>query len=120
MPEKSRRGPLHFIDALRFSFRGLAAGWAHAEAFRQELFFFAAGVVLAVVFGENALERAVLIGVMFPVLAAELFNTAVETIVDRIGPEHNELSGRAKDMASAGVFITILGAAAVWGLVLFG
>jgi diacylglycerol kinase (ATP) len=120
MDKGSHSGLLHIVDGLRFSLRGLKAALRHAEAFRQELFFFAAGVVLAAIFGETALERAVLIGVMFPVLIAELFNTAIETVVDRVGPEWHELSGRAKDLGSAAVFISILGAATVWGLVLFG
>ena len=94
--------------------------WVNAEAFRQELFFFGAGVALAAVFGESDLERAILIGVMVPVLAAELFNTAIETVVDRTGPERHELSGRARDLASAGVFVTIPGAATVWCLFYFG
>ena len=103
-------------DALK----GLHAGFAHAVAFRQELAVFVIGVVLAVIFGETALERAVLIGVMFPVLVAELVNTAIETAVDRIGTDHHELSGRAKDLAAAAVFVSIIGAVTVWAIVLFG
>jgi diacylglycerol kinase (ATP) len=120
MPQKSRTGPLHFLDGLKYSLKGLRAAWTHAEAFRQELAVFIAGIVLAVFLGDNAIERAILIGVMFPVLVAELVNTAVETVVDRIGTEPNELAGRAKDLASAAVFVAIIGAVTVWGLVLFG
>ena len=120
MERQRRQGLLHFIDGLYDALKGLRAGWTHAVAFRQEVIIFVAGTVLAAIFGETPIERAILIGVMFPVLVAELVNTAIETTVDRIGLDHNELSGRAKDLAAAAVFISIIGAATVWGLVLFG
>jgi diacylglycerol kinase (ATP) len=120
MPTRSRSGLLHFIDGALYSFKGLRAAWSHAEAFRQELAIFVVAVVAAVFLGDNAIERALLIGILFPVLVAELFNTAIETVVDRIGTEHHELSGRAKDLASAAVFLTIIAAVTVWAIVLFG
>ena len=49
---------------------------------------------------------------------AELFNSAIEAIVDRFGGETHELSGRAKDIGSAAVFLAIAMAAVVWLLVL--
>lgn len=116
----SRSGLLHLIDGLRYSLKGLKAAWVHAEAFRQELILFIAAVIAAVFLGDNGLERALLIAVLFPILIAELINTAVETVVDRVGTEHHELSGRAKDLASAAVFISIIGAVVTWLLVLLG
>ena len=120
MPNRSRTGPLHFIDGLRYSLKGLRAAWTHAEAFRQELVVFVVAVVAAAFLGDSAVERALLIGFLFPVLAAELVNSAIETVVDRIGLEHHELSGRAKDMSSAVVFVTIIAAVTVWAIVLIG
>ncbi len=117
-PQRSRSGPLHFLDGLRFSIKGYRAALMHAEAFRQELVVFIAAVVIAVFIADNAMERAILIGVLFPVLIAELFNTAIETVVDRIGTEDHELSGRAKDLASAAVFTSIIAAVVIWALVL--
>ncbi len=119
-PQRSRTGLFHFVDGLRYSLRGLAAAWKHAEAFRQEIVVFIAAVVVAAFVGDSAIERALLIGILFPVLIAELINTAVETVVDRIGVEHHELSGRAKDLASAAVFVSIIAAVTVWALVIFG
>ena len=118
--QRSRTGLLHFVDGLRYSFLGLRSAWKHAEAFRQEAVLFVAAVVVAVFLGETAIERALMIGFLFPILIAELLNTAIETVVDRIGPEHHELSGRAKDMASAAVFVAIVAAVTVWILVLTG
>ena len=80
------------------------------------LFFAPIGVWL----GDNGVERALLILPLLLVLLVELLNGAVETVVDRIGMEHNELSGRAKDLASAAVFVALLSVLVVWGLVLMG
>ena len=118
-PQRSRTGPLHFIDGLKYSLKGYRAAWVHAEAFRQELAVFAIAVVVAVFVGDSGLERALLIGILFPVLITELINTAIETVVDRVSTEHHELSGRAKDLASAAVFTSIIAAATVWLLVIF-
>lgn len=70
--------------------------------------------------GDNGVERALLILPLLLVLLVELLNGAVETVVDRIGMDHNELSGRAKDLASAAVFVALLSVLVVWGLVLMG
>lgn len=70
--------------------------------------------------GETGLERAALIASLLLVLIVELMNTAVETIVDRIGTERNEISGRAKDVGSAAVFVSLVNVPVVWGLVLLG
>jgi diacylglycerol kinase (ATP) len=118
--QRSKAGLLHFFDGLRYGSRGLRAALTHAEAFRQELVVFAIAVVAAVLLGDSAFERAILIGVLFPVLIAELVNTAIETVVDRIGTEHHDLSGRAKDLAAGAVLLSIIGATVVWLLVLLG
>lgn len=120
MPPRSRSGLLHFVDGLRYSLKGYKAAWVHAEAFRQELVVFIIAVVVAFYLGDTAIERAIMIGVLFPILAAELVNTAIETVVDRISIEHHELSGRAKDLAASAVFLTITGAVTVWVIVLTG
>ena len=65
-----------------------------------------------------ALPRALLLGSCLLVLAVELLNSAIEALIERYGPEHHELAGRAKDMGSAAVFVTMLNVLAVWGLIL--
>ena len=73
---------------------------------------------MALWLGDGAVEYALLIGSLFIVLITELLNSALENIVDRIGSEHHELAGRAKDQGSAAVMVAILLVVAVWGLVL--
>ncbi len=51
-------------------------------------------------------------------LSAELLNSAVEAVVDKVSPEFHELAGRAKDMGSAAVFLLLMLTALSWGLIL--
>ena len=62
---------------------------------------------------------ALLIGSLLLVMSAELLNSAVEAVIERFGPEHHELAGRAKDMGSAAVFVLMLNVLLVWGLLLW-
>jgi diacylglycerol kinase (ATP) len=59
-------------------------------------------------------ERVILVGSCLLVLIVELLNSAVEAAVDRVGDEHHELSGRAKDLGSAAVFVSLVAVATVW------
>jgi diacylglycerol kinase (ATP) len=68
--------------------------------------------------GKTGVERALLIGSVMLVLIVELINAAVEATVDRISFEHHRLAKRAKDIGSAAVMLSLLGAAAVWLLVI--
>lgn len=107
------------VRAGRHSIAGLRAA-AHKEAaFRQELILFTVLAPLAIWFGRNGLERALLFGSLLLVLVVELLNSAIEAIVDRVGREEHELSGRAKDMGSAAVSVSLLLVTAVWALILW-
>lgn len=70
--------------------------------------------------GRSGVERALLVGSLLLVPLVEILNSAIEAVVDRFGGEHHELSGRAKDMGSAAVFLSIVTAVLVWLLVLTG
>ncbi len=106
------------VHALGFSLAGLRQGWQET-AFRQEAL--AAFVLLPLAFwlGQNWVERALLVGSVMLVLIVELLNTAVETAIDRIGPQWHGLSKRAKDMGSAAVLLALLLWLLVWGCALW-
>ena len=70
--------------------------------------------------GSDALERALLIFSLLLILIVELINSALESAIDRIGPERHELSGRAKNLGSAAVMLSLVGAAVVWVFIAFG
>ena len=115
-----RTGLARILAAAGYSRRGLGAALRHEAAFRQEAAVALVLVPLGLWLGENGVERALLVGSWLLVLVVELLNSAIEAVVDRIGSEHHELAGRAKDMGSAAVLLAISNAAVVWGLLLSG
>ncbi|NOX07881.1 MAG: diacylglycerol kinase [Gammaproteobacteria bacterium] len=118
MTEK-RRGLSRILYAALYSVQGLKAAWQSEAAFRQELIACAILLPLVFMWSDNGVERALLIGSLFLVLIVELLNSAIESVVDRIGSEQHELSGRAKDIASAAVLIALIQVPVVWWLILF-
>ena len=95
------------------------AAYRHEEAFRQELLLSIILIPLALLLGETGVEKALLVGSVMLLLLVEILNSALEAVVDRFGEELHELSGRAKDMGSAAVFLAIVNLVVTWGLVLF-
>ncbi len=117
MANYSRTGWRRLLDATGFSIKGLRAAWHNEAAFRQELILVLILLPIAFWLGENFTQRALLIFSLLVVLMVELLNSAVETAIDRIGSEPNELSGRAKDLGSAAVMISLAAVGVVWALV---
>ena len=100
-----------------YSIQGLKAAWKHESAFRQELII---GLVLLPIsfwIANTWVEVAVLMGVCFLVLIVELLNSAIEAVVDRVGHEHHDLAGQAKDMGSAAVMLSLIMAMGTWILI---
>ena len=112
-------GLTHLIKSTGYSLQGLRSAFKYETAFRHELFACAILLPLAIWLGDNYIERALMIGSVLMVLAVELLNSAVEAIVDRVGTDYHELSGRAKDQGSAAVFVAICIAVIVWLFMLF-
>ncbi len=119
MGNQTQRGWRRLRNAAGYSWAGLQAAWRHEEAFRQEGLLCAALVPVALWLGGDAVERVLLIGSLLLVVIVELLNSSVEAAIDRIGPEQHELSGRAKDLGSAAVFVALLNVAIVWLLLLW-
>jgi diacylglycerol kinase (ATP) len=103
--------------ATGYSIQGLMASWITETAFRQEVILVLFLVPAACWLGTSMTQRALLIFSLLVILMVELLNSAVETTVDRIGPEHHDLSGRAKNMGSAAVLISLIANTVVWALV---
>ncbi|AKH21287.1 diacylglycerol kinase [Sedimenticola thiotaurini] len=119
MANQKAAGIRRIINAGGYSLAGFAACWRHEAAFRQELAGLILLLPLALYLGQTGVERALLVGSLLLVPLAELFNSAIEAVVDRFGGEQHELSGRAKDIGSAAVFLAIVIAIITWLLVLF-
>ena len=112
------RRPARILKATLWSMQGLKAAWLHESSFRLEVYLLLVLGPLALWLGEDGVERALLLGSCLLVLAVELLNSAIEAVIERYGDEHHELAGRAKDMGSAAVFVTMMNVLLVWGLVL--
>ncbi len=118
MSTRGSKGLDCLFKAFGYSMQGLSAAFRNEAAFRQEIYLAIALIPLGIYLGETGAERALLVSVIFLVLITELINSGMEAVVDRFGGEHHELSGRAKDIASAAVLISLINVLIVWGCIL--
>lgn len=107
------------INATKYSMKGLKAAYLYEAAFRQEVWLSCILIPLGFYLGNSAIEKILLVGSVLLVLVAELLNSALENVVDRIGSEFHELSGRAKDIGSAAVFMAMMITGLTWLLILW-
>ncbi|MBN6710927.1 diacylglycerol kinase [Haemophilus haemoglobinophilus] len=116
---KKTTGLEHLIKSTGYSLKGLKSAVQNETAFRHELFACCILLPLAFWLAKDKIELVLMIGSVLLVLVAELLNSAIEAVVDRIGTEHHELSGRAKDQGSAAVFVAMMIVLITWGIILF-
>ena len=116
MAKPGNTGLTRIIKATGYSAKGLCSAWQHEAAFRQELILMLFLTPMAFVVGDGLTQQLLLLAVAWLVVIVEVLNSAVEAVVDRIGTEHHELSGRAKDLGSAAVFLALTLTVVVWGL----
>jgi diacylglycerol kinase (ATP) len=105
---------LRLLKASRNSWNGLIACARSEEAFRQELIALAIAVPLAFIIATDAWRRVALIGVVVLLMIAELLNTAIEKLADRLTTDHDPKIGQVKDMGSAAVGVALLMAGLFW------
>ena len=110
--------PLVLMRAFMHSFHGLSYAVKNERAFQQELVVLVVATVATFVLSESGIERVILIGSVAGVLIVELINSAIESVVDRIGLSSNAMSKRAKDLGSAAVLISLVTAVAIWIVIL--
>lgn len=118
MKKHQAQGITRLLNAFRWSMAGIKKAFRDEAAFRQEVFLFILLAPLGYLFGETPAEKCILIGSLLLVMIIELLNTAIENIVDKVSPEMHPLAGRAKDMGSAAVFLTLLLVFLVWMILL--
>ncbi|MBW1763663.1 MAG: diacylglycerol kinase [Deltaproteobacteria bacterium] len=112
-------GIRRLLNAVIFSKKGFQAAWKKEEAFRQEIICCIFVIPLGFWLGTTYTQRAILIGFFMIIPITELLNAGIETVVDRISKEHHVLSGQAKDIGSAAVFLSICTNLIVWGLIAY-
>ena len=118
MKPKNNHGIKRIIRATGFSFQGLTSAWKNEAAFRQELILAILLIPIAILANVSFVESILMIMTLFIVLITELVNSAIEAVVDRISDEIHPLSGQAKDVASAAVFLSLGLCAITWGSIL--
>ncbi|MBF0187778.1 MAG: diacylglycerol kinase [Magnetococcales bacterium] len=119
MGKPGNKGIKRIINACGYSVQGIRAAWREEEAFRQETMMLVPVVIGGLWLGETVVQQVLLIGSWIMMMTVELLNSAIEAVVDRIGPEHHPLAGRAKDMGSAAVLLTSLVVLMLWGAVVY-
>ncbi len=120
MADIGNKGLKRILKASQFSWQGIRAAYRHEEAFRQEAWLCIVLIPLGLYLGETGVEKALLVATALLIPIVEILNSALEAVVDRVGLEQHELSGRAKDMGSAAVALSIALMSAVWFLVILG
>lgn len=114
MADRGVSGLRRLKNALGYSVKGLRAAYVNEAAFREELFGALLMIPLAIWLGDTGVERALLLLTVLLVLLTELVNSAIEATVDRFGSDIHPLSGRAKDIGSAAVFMSLIILVVVW------
>ena len=117
MGKPGNTGIRRILRATVYSLQGFSHAFRNEAAFRQELALTVILIPVAFWLGRDIIEKAMLIAVLLFVLAVELLNSAVEATIDRLGHERHELSGAAKDLGSAAVFVSLTIVVVVWGAV---
>jgi diacylglycerol kinase (ATP) len=112
-----KTGIRRLLDATGYSLKGIRACWQNEAAFRQEVALCAVLFPLSFFLARSAEQWLLLVSPLFLLLMVELLNSAIENVVDRIGHEHNDLSGRAKDTASAAVLFCLVLIAVCWAVI---
>ncbi|EHH3080202.1 diacylglycerol kinase [Vibrio vulnificus] len=113
-----KTGIRRIVDATGYSMKGLKAAWSHEAAFRQEIVLTLVLSITAFLLPVSNIDRILMISSLLVVVIVELMNSAVEAVVDRVGSDWHELSGRAKDIGSAAVFVALLLVFFVWASIL--
>jgi diacylglycerol kinase (ATP) len=116
--EITPRSILQIFKAFKWSMKGLKAAWDFESSFRLEVYLCLILAPLGFYFGSTGLEKAVLVSSLIIVLMVEVINSALEAVVDRFGGEIHDLSGRAKDMGSAAVFLAQMIVVVCWACIL--
>jgi diacylglycerol kinase (ATP) len=114
-----RRSFRNFFSSLRFSVEGFIAALRFEPSFREDLIFAIILVPFAIILPVNAVSTAVMIAALFLIIIVELLNSAIEWTIDYISTEKHPLAKRAKDMASAAVFLSYLNCMVVWLIIIF-
>ncbi|TMO28201.1 diacylglycerol kinase [Pseudoalteromonas sp. S4741] len=112
-------GIKRIFKATYCSYLGFKAAFKEEAAFRQELVLSIILLPLSFWLATSILHWALLVSTLLVILIVELLNSAIEALTDRVSTDHHVLSGRAKDMGSAAVTLSLMIALITWGASLY-
>lgn len=118
-PYKGKNGLKRIFDATGYSLAGFKVAFSHETAFRQVILLNIILIPLSFFVHVSALEQALMVAVCLLAIIVELFNSAIEAVVDLISLEKHELSKNAKDMGSAAQFVSLAIIFFTWVIILF-
>jgi len=119
-PYKGKSGIKRILNATGYSIAGFKAAFSHEAAFRQILLLNVILIPMSFLVHVSAVEQALMVAVCLLAIIVELFNSAIEAVVDRVSLEKNPLSKNAKDMGSAAQFVALSIIAITWLIILLG
>ncbi len=118
-PEKKFRDFRHFFQSVAYALDGFRAALKHEPSFREDMIFVAVLTPVAIILPVNAISTVVMLFSLFLIIITELINSAIEWTIDDISLEKRPFAKRAKDMASAAVFIAFINCFVVWGIITY-
>lgn len=106
------------INSFKYALEGIATSFKTETNMKIHILMTILVLILGLFLKISKMEWITCIFAITMVISAELFNTAIETIVDMITIEKNEKAKIAKDVSAGAVLVTAIGAAVV-GLIIF-
>lgn len=119
-PYKGKTGLKRILNATGYSISGFKAAYKNEAAFRQIVFINLILIPISFFLDVTRSEHVLLIIVCLFAMIIELFNSAIEAVVDRVSLEKHQLSKNAKDMGSAAQFVALSIIAITWLIILLG
>ena len=119
MNKKKENSFIKFIKGFHYAAKGIWKTARSERNFKIHLIIVPMVVVAGFILSVSAVEWTVIVLAMGLVLSAEMFNTAIESLVDMVSPEYEKSAGRIKDIAAGAVLVTAV-AAAIVGVIIFG
>lgn len=111
--------PKNFLESANLAVEGILYAAKTQKHMRYHLWAAGTVIIASLLLGVTRIEFLILSSIILLVLMSEMFNTAVEAIVDLVSPEYNQLAKIAKDVAAGAVFLISAGAVITGYLILF-
>ncbi|MCH2001603.1 diacylglycerol kinase [Acinetobacter seifertii] len=119
-PYKGKSGLKRILNATGYSISGFKAAYKNEAAFRQIVLINVVLIPISFFLDVTRGEHALMVVVCLFAIIVELFNSAIEAVVDRVSLEKHQLSKNAKDMGSAAQFVALSIIAVTWLIILLG